>query len=44
MNQGKSTASISPGTEEGYRMSLQRGRGQSVCNTEIDLDGKAELS
>lgn len=33
---GKITASISPGTEEGYRMSLQRGRGQSVCNTEID--------
>ena len=33
---GKITASIFPGTEEGYRMSLQRGRGQSVCNTEID--------
>lgn len=33
---GKITASISPGTEEGYRMSLQRGRVQSVCNTEID--------
>ncbi len=26
MNQGKITASISPGTEEGYRMSLQRER------------------
>lgn len=33
---GRIVATVSPGTEEGYRMSLQKGRGGSICNTEID--------
>lgn len=37
---GKIVATVSPGTEEGYRMSLERGRGQSVCNVEVDWTEK----